>query len=282
MHKGRIVTPVGPARLQTKSRRLSWRIEVRNGRHASASSRHRGSAACGPAPGAARARRLVDGDRRRSERGGARAVACAGRDRRRDSQHVRPRHRWHGSLLGCQRRLARERVRAQQRRAGDGHRDRHRHRRSPSAAGQACAVLADGTVRCWGNNEYGQLGTGARPGRSCRSTVLGIGSAVAVAAGGVHTCALLADGAVACWGFSGAIGDGSFSSRLAPVPVDGIDDGVALAAGSSHTCVLRAGGGIACWGSNEAGQLGDGTRPAGADPDRGGRDDRCHVDCRRW
>ena len=154
---------------------------------------------------------------------------------------------------------ARERVRAQQRRAGDGHRDRHAPPAIAVGSGQACAVLADGTVRCWGNNEYGQLGNGSEAGSLVPVTVLGIESAVAVAAGGVHTCALLADGAVACWGFSGAIGDGSFSSRLAPVPVDGIDDGVALAAGSSHTCVLRAGGGIACWGSNEAGQLGDGT-----------------------
>jgi alpha-tubulin suppressor-like RCC1 family protein len=48
-----------------------------------------------------------------------------------------------------------------------------------------CALLGDGTVRCWGRNDYGQLGDGTTTHRSTPATVSGLSGATAVAAGGL-------------------------------------------------------------------------------------------------
>ncbi|AKT40390.1 uncharacterized protein CMC5_045430 [Chondromyces crocatus] len=71
-------------------------------------------------------------------------------------------------------------------------------------------LLHDGRVKCWGYNDYGQLGLGDmewrgdRPGEmgdSLPAVNLGTGkTAVALMAGGSHTCASLNDGTVKCWG----------------------------------------------------------------------------------
>jgi alpha-tubulin suppressor-like RCC1 family protein len=63
----------------------------------------------------------------------------------------------------------------------------------------SCAVLRDGTVRCWGDNVSGQLGDGSRTGTSTPVTVAGINTAIDVSSGDFHTCALLQGGAISCW-----------------------------------------------------------------------------------
>ena len=63
-----------------------------------------------------------------------------------------------------------------------------------------CALRADGTVRCWGDNAVGQLGDGSTTDRLVPVAVSGLTNAVAVSAGGGHTCAVRVDGAVFCWG----------------------------------------------------------------------------------
>jgi alpha-tubulin suppressor-like RCC1 family protein len=66
---------------------------------------------------------------------------------------------------------------------------------------QSCALLAGGTIACWGQNHRGQLGDGtASMYRSTPLPVTGVTDAVSVAAGDVHTCALLTGGTVKCWG----------------------------------------------------------------------------------
>ena len=129
------------------------------------------------------------------------------------------------------------------------------------AAGGAhtCALLSDGTARCWGSS--GQLGNTTITGDQVAPVVVnGLNGAVAIAAGGGHTCALLADGNVRCWGDNGAgqLGDGTASNRLAPVAVTGLTDVVAITAGFFHTCALQASGDVRCWGINTSGELGDG------------------------
>jgi len=130
------------------------------------------------------------------------------------------------------------------------------------AAGGAhtCALLADGSVRCWGANGAGQLGDNTTASNRLTPVVVsGLSGAIAISAGNQHTCALLATGTVRCWGFNGAgqLGDGTTSLRRASVLVAGLTRAVAISAGSSHTCALRADGTARCWGSNVAGQLGD-------------------------
>ncbi|MDP9463854.1 MAG: fibronectin type III domain-containing protein, partial [Actinomycetota bacterium] len=141
-----------------------------------------------------------------------------------------------------------------------------------------CAVLDDGTVKCWGLNLFGQLGygdtnhrgdDGGEMGDNLAPVDLGAGrTASAITAGGLHTCALLDDGTVKCWGrnSSGQLGYGDISLRgdgagemgdnLAPVDVGAGRTAVAIIAGGAHTCALLDDGTVKCWGLNGDGQLG--------------------------
>jgi len=134
-----------------------------------------------------------------------------------------------------------------------------------------CALLANGTVVCWGDNRQGQLGNNPlTTSSSVAIPVAGLTTAVALTAGNAHTCALLSSGKVKCWGLNnnGQLGDGSINPSFQPVTVQQLLVGrglvdlsgiVALEAGSLHTCALRVEGKVFCWGDNTRGQLGDGT-----------------------
>lgn len=79
----------------------------------------------------------------------------------------------------------------------------------------ACAVLDDATLKCWGANNWGQLGLAdwreryvgdesGELGDSLPRVDLGEGARVIdVATGGEHTCAVLEGGGVKCWGRAG-------------------------------------------------------------------------------
>ncbi|MBN1607596.1 MAG: hypothetical protein JW940_13245 [Polyangiaceae bacterium] len=126
-----------------------------------------------------------------------------------------------------------------------------------------CALMQDGAIRCFGSNEFGQLGDGTTLESHVPVSVTGLDSATAVAVGFEHTCALIGTGSVLCWGMgtSGQLGQGADSSSLVPAPVElGSKLAVtAISSKGSHTCVLTEIGGIWCWGANDYGQLGDGT-----------------------
>jgi alpha-tubulin suppressor-like RCC1 family protein len=132
---------------------------------------------------------------------------------------------------------------------------------SASRGYHTCAVLQNGTVRCWGDNGNGQLGDGSSTTSATPVTTAGITTATAVAAGDFHSCALLQDGTVDCWGlnYSGQLGDGSMNSSYTPVRVSGISTAVAVSTGVIHSCAVLQGGTVRCWGNNGSGELGDGT-----------------------
>ena len=130
----------------------------------------------------------------------------------------------------------------------------------------SCALLSDGTISCWGNNYFGQLGNG-ESGREFFYTdtsdgfvfsdlpvqVPGIDDAIDVAAGSSHTCAIHGDSSVSCWGSNryGQLGYGSTGfgrHSVTPQKVEGIEGIVALATGGVRTCVLHKIGTVACWG----------------------------------
>ena len=124
-----------------------------------------------------------------------------------------------------------------------------------------CALLADGTVQCWGDNSQGQLGDGSTVSSTVPVSVSGITTATTIAGGGAfHTCALLADGQVQCWGGNdfGQLGDGTTTDAHMPVIVSGISNATSIALGTYHSCAQLGDNEVRCWGQNSYGQLGNG------------------------
>jgi alpha-tubulin suppressor-like RCC1 family protein len=132
----------------------------------------------------------------------------------------------------------------------------------------SCAVLANGTVQCWGENFYGQLGNGTPVDFSTPVVVGGVTTATAIAAGDYHSCATLANGTVQCWGWNGdgQLGNGTDVASATPVTVSSVVTATAIAAGESHSCATLASGAVQCWGWNGYGQLGNGTTATSATP----------------
>lgn len=128
-----------------------------------------------------------------------------------------------------------------------------------------CVRLTDGTVRCWGANDYGQLGDGTTVDRYTPTPVPALTGVAEIALGGRNTCARLTDGTVRCWGSNtvGQLGDGTFTDRHVPTLVPGLTGvtRIALAPGFNgaygRTCVLLADKTVQCWGSVAGSLLGD-------------------------
>jgi alpha-tubulin suppressor-like RCC1 family protein len=132
----------------------------------------------------------------------------------------------------------------------------------------SCAVLTDGRIACWGENDEGQLGDDSTSRRTRAVVVMKLSDAVEVGGGNRHTCARRTDSRILCWGrgSEGQLGHGMTTDERVPVMVPGLSGVTDLDVGSSHTCVVTATGGVACWGSNVNGQLGDGTTTGRDDP----------------
>ncbi|MCB1017188.1 MAG: carboxypeptidase regulatory-like domain-containing protein [Acidimicrobiales bacterium] len=142
----------------------------------------------------------------------------------------------------------------------------------------ACALLAGGAVKCWGDNGDGRLGLGdvddrgdapGELGDTLPAVALGSGrTATAVSAGRAHTCALLDNGQVKCWGdnFTGQLGLGDNTDRGdAPgemgdaLPAVNLGTGrtaTAIWAGNRRTCARLDNSTLKCWGDGVAGLLG--------------------------
>ena len=130
--------------------------------------------------------------------------------------------------------------------------------------GHSCALHQDGTISCWGDNTYGQLGNGSEDNFSEPAKVIDITDATAVTTGSNHSCALHEDGTISCWGnnYSGQLGNrqsGPNTDSTMPVEVEGITEATAITADYSHSCALHQDGTISCWGSDGSGQLGNGS-----------------------
>jgi alpha-tubulin suppressor-like RCC1 family protein len=125
-----------------------------------------------------------------------------------------------------------------------------------------CAITTDSSLWCWGDNRYGQLGTGDLAPRPSPTMVdeAPLMMAVTKAANGAgHVCALTAMNELYCWGRNqaGQLGLGDTMPRSKPTllstPSFTVDK---LMAGGDFTCVKAMDKSLWCWGDNQFGQLG--------------------------
>jgi alpha-tubulin suppressor-like RCC1 family protein len=130
-----------------------------------------------------------------------------------------------------------------------------------SGCGHSLALLANGSIFVWGQNQYGQLGIGTV--FQTNSPVMvtgGLSNVIQISGGAYHSLALLENGNVYSWGWNryGQLGDGTNSNRTSPVLISGISDVIQLGGGAYHSLALLENGRIYSWGGNEYGELGDG------------------------
>jgi alpha-tubulin suppressor-like RCC1 family protein len=136
-----------------------------------------------------------------------------------------------------------------------------------------CSRINNGTVRCAGLNNFGQLGNGTTTLSVVPVVVHNTGNAgqltgvTSVSTGNFFACALISNGTVDCWGdnSSGQLGNGTTTPSSFPVNVKsptgaGVLNGVVqISTGKYTTCARLKTGGVDCWGHNGYYALGDGT-----------------------
>lgn len=130
--------------------------------------------------------------------------------------------------------------------------------RLTAGAAHYCALLADGTVRCWGDpafvgasEEALDAGADAEPFGSVPLPVAGLSDVRSVAATDDETCVVLGDGGVDCWGPASPL----------PARVPDAPPARSLTPGIEVSCAVGTDDGLHCWGDSVA--LGSGVRSVG-------------------
>jgi alpha-tubulin suppressor-like RCC1 family protein len=123
-----------------------------------------------------------------------------------------------------------------------------------------CALRAEGTVSCWGNNNAGQLGDPSRATHTDAVDVAGLTDAIQVRAGLNHACAIRRDRTVVCWGdnSSAQLGDGDSNQVVTPRPVVGVSDVAELSLGAYQSYARTNSGSVFAWGGYLDSSLGTG------------------------
>ena len=114
----------------------------------------------------------------------------------------------------------------------------------------SCALLSGGSVECWGDNYYGQLGNGSTRPLNAPTAIAGLSGVTGIAVDLYSACAVMSDGTVKCWGYNaqGQLGNGSTTNSSTPVQVTGLSNIQAISRGVSHNCALDVSGNVYCWG----------------------------------
>lgn len=134
-----------------------------------------------------------------------------------------------------------------------------------------CGLSGSGTVKCWGGNNYGQLGLGDQSARGDDVNEMGGqlplvpvgGQAVFLALGHDALCVGLDTGLLRCWGNNqyGKLGQGDTALRghdgnNLPLVNLGATSKVVSASMYDHACAVFEDRSLKCWGRNDHGQLG--------------------------
>lgn len=118
-------------------------------------------------------------------------------------------------------------------------------------AGEPCALIGDGTVKCWGENTNGTVGNGTTTPAS-PTTVPGLSNVIDID-GDLHICALIQGGSVKCWGRNmfGQVGNGGLSGPVTtPTAVVSLGGtAVQVATSAQGSCARLSNGTLRCWGA---------------------------------
>ena len=143
------------------------------------------------------------------------------------------------------------------------------------ASGYSHTCIITGSVggaMCWGQNGFGQLGTGSTSNKNTPTSVIGLESKrlTSITTGRGHSCATTTSSHVYCWGYNayGQLGIGSLESRLTATLIANVK-ATSVTAGEFYTCAITLEMNVKCWGSMDslsagstayAGQLGNGNQ----------------------
>jgi len=135
----------------------------------------------------------------------------------------------------------------------------------------ACALKANGTARCFGDNLYGTIGNGTNQRSAVPESVGAVATWTSVKSrmNNDGACGVRSDGTLWCWGqnSTGMIGDGSATSRKVFAQENTLaTDWSSVAPGTYHTCANTTGNTIYCWGTGTQGQLGNGLMTSSSTP----------------
>lgn len=129
----------------------------------------------------------------------------------------------------------------------------------------ACALTAEGSVRCWGwggeadGSSYGWMGPASAYRVTAPVDVGGFTGVLDLASEYQHICVVTAQKTVKCWGQNddGQLGLGNYKDTNGPTgDVQGVAGAKKVVVGGDHSCALLESGKVMCWGSTGEGQLG--------------------------
>ncbi|RME17565.1 MAG: hypothetical protein D6797_02270 [Bdellovibrio sp.] len=136
-----------------------------------------------------------------------------------------------------------------------------------AGASSTCALLNDGTAKCWGNNGYSMLADSTNIYKAYAVDVLNTtGSApmtniASISPGANHNCLTDTSGQVFCLGMNSVGQMGNYTTKNNsgyPTQITSLSNVASVSVGYQSNCSLPLSkmGLIYCWGSNEFGQLG--------------------------
>jgi alpha-tubulin suppressor-like RCC1 family protein len=144
-----------------------------------------------------------------------------------------------------------------------------------SAADHSCMLMPDGSVRCFGRNNVGQLGDGTTTDRTGAVPVLGAPPFTQIVAGVQQSCGVTAASELYCWGRTPPGRDSVPLITLVPRRVAVIPPIRSVAAGDGYLCaIMKTDASLDCWGAGSLGQLGDGAAEDRPTPQLTARNDQ--------